>query len=136
MIIIIIGVMTFKSVLQDSGAVNNISLFFSRESIPLLPVLFILPFLAGMLTGLTIGFVGAAFPIIIGLGNAQHIGAISFAFAAGYTGVLLSPVHLCLVLTREYFKADLNGIYKKTIKASCLIMTAACIEYYIMSLYR
>ncbi|MHA2403928.1 MAG: DUF401 family protein [Candidatus Kariarchaeaceae archaeon] len=26
--------------------------------------------------------------------------AISFAFAAGYVGVLLSPVHLCFVLRR------------------------------------
>ena len=67
MVVIIIGVMTFKEVLNVSGAVTNLSSFFSNEGIPILIVLFILPFLSGLLTGLTIGFVGAIFPILIGM---------------------------------------------------------------------
>jgi integral membrane protein (TIGR00529 family) len=130
---IILGVMTFKSVLNASGAVANISAFFSREGIPVLPVLFFLPFVYGLLTGLTVGFVGSTFPILLGLGNGHDIGAISFAFASGYVGVLLSPVHLCLVLTREYFKAQMTGIYKKTFLVSILIMSAAAIEYLILN---
>lgn len=130
---IILGVMTFKAVLTSSGAVTNISTFFSSEGIPILPVLFILPFISGLLTGLTIGFVSSTFPIIMGLENAHNISAISFAFASGYVGVLLSPVHLCLILTREYFGAEMRGIYKKTVTASILIMTAALIEYFILT---
>jgi integral membrane protein (TIGR00529 family) len=128
---IILGVMTFKAVLDSSGAVTNISTFFSQEKIPVLPVLFILPFISGLLTGLTFGFVGSTFPIILGLENAQNIGAISFAFASGYVGVLLSPVHLCLVLTREYFKANMTGLYSKTIRASILILLVAVVQYFI-----
>ena len=129
---IILGVMTFKAVLSSSGAVTNISTFFSEEGIPILPVLFVIPFISGLLTGLTIGFIGSTFPIILGLENAQNIGAISFAFASGYVGVLLSPVHLCLVLTREYFKADMAGIYRRTIKAGILILSIAVIWYIIL----
>lgn len=131
-ILIILGVMTFKAVLEQSGAVTNISSFFSETGIPVLPVLFILPFISGLLTGLTIGFVGSTFPIILGLENAQHMYAITFAFASGYTGVLLSPVHLCLVLTRGYFNAGLPAIYKKTVKVCVLIMIAALAEYFIL----
>ncbi len=130
-VVIILGVMAFKTVMESSGAVTNISTFFSEEGIPVLPVLFILPFLSGLLTGLTIGFVSSTFPIILGFENAQNISAISFAFASGYAGVLLSPVHLCLVLTREYFKATMAGIYSRTIKVSILILLAALIEYFI-----
>ncbi len=130
-VVIILGVMAFKTVMESSGAVTNISAFFSEEGIPVLPVLFILPFLSGLLTGLTIGFVSSTFPIILGFENAQNISAISFAFASGYAGVLLSPVHLCLVLTREYFKATMTGIYSRTIKVSILILLAALIEYFI-----
>jgi len=36
-----------------------------------------------------------------------YVMLIASAVAAGFLGVLLSPVHICLVLTREYFKADL-----------------------------
>ena len=132
-IAIILGVMAFKAVLSSSGAVTNISTFFSRENIPILPVLFIIPFIAGLLTGLTFGFVGSTFPIILGLENAQNISAVSFAFASGYAGVLLSPVHLCLVLTREYFKANMTGIYYKIIKAVMLILSVAVAEYLIFS---
>jgi integral membrane protein (TIGR00529 family) len=131
--VIIIGVMTFKKVLFFSGAVTNISGFFSAEGIPVLPVLFALPFLSGLLTGLTVGFVGATFPILIGIEGAQNITAISFAFAAGYVGVLLSPVHLCLILTREYFKANMAGIYDKVIRVSVLIMLVAVMEYFILT---
>ena len=134
-ILIILGVMTFKAVLNSSGAVTNISAFFTDEGIPVLPVLFFLPFIYGLLTGLTVGFVGSTFPILLGLENVNHIGAISFAFASGYVGVLLSPVHLCLVLTREYFKAAMSGIYKKIIRVSVLIMIVAVAEYFIIGLY-
>lgn len=134
-VLIILGAMTFKAVLNDSGAVANISRFFTEENIPVLPALFFLPFIYGLLTGLTVGFVGSTFPIILGLENANHIGAISFAFASGYVGVLLSPVHLCLVLTREYFGASMSEIYRKTIKVSLLIMAVALIEYFISSRY-
>ena len=133
MVVIIIGVMTFKEVLNVSGAVTNLSSFFSNEGIPILIVLFILPFLSGLLTGLTIGFVGAIFPILIGIEGAQNLPAISFAFAAGYVGVLLSPVHLCLVLTREHFKAEMSGIYRNLIKVGVLIMFAAIIQYIIIN---
>lgn len=131
-VVIILGVMTFKAVLMSSGAVTHISTFLAAEGIPVLPVLFILPFLSGVLTGLTVGFVGSTFPIIWGLEHAQSIGAISFAFASGYAGVLLSPVHLCLILTREYFGASMPGIYRKTAKVCILIMLAALGEYFIL----
>ncbi|MBI5049326.1 MAG: DUF401 family protein [Nitrospirae bacterium] len=131
---IILGVMTFKAVLNSSGAVSNISTFFSNEGIPVLPVLFIIPFISGLLTGLTVGFIGSTFPIILGLEDTQNIAAISFAFASGYAGVLLSPVHLCLVLTREYFKANMAGVYSLIIRGVVLIMLVALVGYFVRAL--
>ena len=128
---VILGVMTFKAVMETSGAVANISGFFSKENIPILPILFVIPFISGLLTGLTIGFVSSTFPLILTIEGSQSIGAISFAFASGYVGVLLSPVHVCLVLTREYFKADMAEIYKKTLMASILIVVTAVILYFV-----
>jgi integral membrane protein (TIGR00529 family) len=131
-IILIVGVMFFKEAMENSGAVSNLSLFFMREGIPVSPVLFLLPFLTGMLTGLTVGFVGSTFPLIISLAGNASVGAISFAFACGFLGVLLSPTHICLILTREYFKADLWGIYKMMIPGSIIIFLGAVVEYVIL----
>lgn len=131
-VILIIGTMFFKFTMESSGAVGHLNQFFSDRGIPLLPVLFLLPFISGLLTGLTIGFVGSTFPLLMSIGGGLSLGHLSFAFASGYTGVLLSPVHLCLVLTREYFRADLVDIYRRVIPASLIILTAALIESFVL----
>ncbi len=130
--VLIFGTMLFKFTMDASGAVVNLSNYFTEKGIPLVPVIFALPFLTGLLTGLTVGFVGGTFPLVIHLAGGVHLDQITFAFASGFLGVLLSPVHLCLVLTREYFKADLWGIYKRVIPASIIIMAAALGRYLIL----
>jgi hypothetical protein len=124
--------MLFKETMENSGAVKNLSQFFIKEGIPVFPILFLLPFLTGLLTGLTVGFVGSTFPLIISIAGNTSIGAISFAFASGFLGVLLSPVHICLILTREYFRADLWGIYKMMIPATIIVFCGAIVEYMIL----
>jgi integral membrane protein (TIGR00529 family) len=131
-IILILGVMFFKEAMENSGAVKNLSQFFIREGIPVSPILFLLPFITGMLTGLTVGFVGSTFPLIISIAGGASLGAVSFAFASGFLGVLLSPIHICLILTREYFKADLWGIYKMMIPGCIVIFCGAVAEYLIL----
>lgn len=130
-IILILGVMLFKEAMESSGAVTNLSQVFVKEGIPVLPILFLLPFITGMLTGLTVGFVGSTFPLIISIAGSTAV-PISFAFASGFLGVLLSPVHICLILTKEYFKADLWGMYKMIIPASLIVFGAAIAEYLIL----
>jgi len=130
-IVLIIGIMLFKETMEASGAVKNVSTFFLEQGIPVLPILCLLPFITGLLTGHTVGFVGSTFPLLISIGGQASLANISLAFASGFVGVLLSPVHLCLVLTRQYFKADLWGVYRKIIPASSFIFLAALIEYLI-----
>jgi len=131
-IVMIFGVMLFKETMETSGAVNNLSRFFIQQKIPFLPIICILPFMTGLMTGITVGFVSSTFPLLISMSGEASLALISLAFAAGFIGVLLSPVHLCLVLTKEYFKADLWGIYKKILPASAVIFIAAVIEYTIL----
>jgi integral membrane protein (TIGR00529 family) len=131
-IILILGVMFFKEAMETSGAVKNLSLFFMKEGIPAAPVLFMLPFITGLLTGITIGFVGSTFPLIVSIAGTPSASAVSFAFAAGFLGVLLSPLHICLILTREYFKADLWGIYKLMIPGCIIILCGAIVQYMIL----
>jgi integral membrane protein (TIGR00529 family) len=131
-LLLIFGIMLFKETLETSGAVRNLSSFFIQQKIPLLPIMCILPFTIGMLTGLTVGFVGSTFPLLINISGGAPLANITLAFAAGFIGVLLSPVHLCLVLTKEYFKADMWGMYKRMLPASAVIFAAALIEYTVL----
>lgn len=131
-ILLIFGIMLFKETLEMSGAVRNLSSFFIQQKIPLLPIICILPFTTGMLTGLTVGFVGSTFPLLINISGEAPLANMTLAFAAGFIGVLLSPVHLCLILTKEYFKADMWGIYKRMLPASAVIFVAALMEYTVL----
>lgn len=130
-ILLIGGVMIFKEIMEGSGAVRNLSAFLTGIGMPLMPILFFLPFTGGLLTGLTIGFVGSTFPLVLSLQGGNTLPAISFAFASGFIGVLLSPVHICFIVTREYFQAEIWGVYKRTIPAAVLIFIVAVGEYLI-----
>jgi uncharacterized protein len=131
-IILILGVMLFKEAMESSGAVKNLSLFFIEQGIPVSPIFFLLPFITGLLTGITVGFVGSTFPLIISIAGDISPGTISFAFASGFLGVLLSPVHICLILTRDYFKADLWKMYKMMIPGCVVIFIGAVAQYLIL----
>ena len=128
-LLLVAGVMLFKELMEGTGAVKNLGEFFVSRGIPLMPLLFLLPFISGFLTGITVGSVGSTFPVILHMLHGAPAAAISFAFASAFLGVLLSPVHVCLVLTREYFNADIWGIYRRMFPACGTIIIVAVIEY-------
>lgn len=112
-VLMVSGIMVFKGMLGASGAIEALPLFFEQSGLPTEIVLFALPFIVGLLTGLTVGFVGATFPIITAMmGGHPDPATVTFAFASGFAGVMLSPTHLCLLLTVKYFKADIAGTYR------------------------
>jgi len=42
-------------------------------------------------------------------------------------GVMISPMHLCLVVTKDYFKADMGKIYKMLILPLVVITSISLI---------
>jgi hypothetical protein len=130
MVYMIAAILIFKGVLEDSGAVAMISQEMVQWSIPLMPITMLLPFMVGMISGITVAFVGATFPILISL--VQSMGEAPFllpylilAICSGFAGVLLSPLHLCLQMSSEYFRTGLGPVYRlMTVPMAALIVTA------------
>ena len=112
---LIAGIMIFKRMLEATGIIMTIPEFFTGLGIPLLVVLFIIPFLVGILTGISSATVGICFPVLLPfmvVQNEVNLNYAMLAFVGAYIGMMISPVHLCLVVTKDYFKADLAKIYK------------------------
>ncbi len=129
-IVMVVGVMTFKGMLDASGAIVALPRLFERSGMPAAAILFALPFLAGLLTGLTVGFVGATFPVITAMAAGHPDPAtVTFAFASGFAGVMLSPTHLCLLLTVRFFRADLGGTYRLLYLPVALVFLAGVARY-------
>jgi len=109
------GVFVFKGVLVSSGAFKVVPDFIYSTGISPVLVLFLIPLFIAFLTGSTPATVGVTFPTLLGMFSVNgtlDIGLVSWAFTGAYVGVMISPFHLCLSLSREYFKADWIGIYK------------------------
>ncbi|MCX8034033.1 MAG: DUF401 family protein [Thermodesulfovibrio sp.] len=133
-IVLVFGVIIFKEMLQFSGAVEGVAKAVTLLGIPHIFIFILVPFLIGLITGISVGFVGSTFPLLLHLKYTIPY-EISLAFVSGYAGVLISPLHLCLVLTNEYFKADMLGIYKKIIPATTIMFLSALIEFAILRYY-
>lgn len=115
------GTMAFKDVLELSGAVNQVSHSITASGVPLLVVVTALPLAVGMLTGLVQACIGVSFPLVMAVVQ-PNIGYVMLAYVAGVVGVMISPVHLCLILTIEYFKADFMRSYKPLFPPSMLVI--------------
>lgn len=110
------GVMIFQTLLDASGLLPLAGRQLSDSLVPLEVVIAFLPFLAGLVTGIAIGFAGPAFPLVVGLmafdPSLSQASVLVLSFSMGYAGMMLSPVHLCYILTRRYFISGLFQSYK------------------------
>ena len=132
MLILVIGIQTFSAVLKsplETPGTTLVTLMrddFINAGIPILAVIMLLPFITGMVTGAAFGFVGASFPIVYALiGQHPTLGVsastTALAYAFGYMGMMISPIHACFVVTCEYFKAPVLSIYRY-IAVPCLFI--------------
>jgi hypothetical protein len=141
LIFTILGVMAFRQLLTDSGAVQGITQSLADRQMPMIAISIFLPFFVGMITGVTVAFLATTFPILMALISAQGLDSHTVAFTvlaycSGFMGTFLSPVHLCLILTKEYFKADWAGIYKLILAPGILtIMSALGLYFLYLRLY-
>jgi integral membrane protein (TIGR00529 family) len=122
------GVMIFQSLLKTSGLLPLAGKELAAGQVPLLAIISILPFIAGLVTGIAIGFAGTAFPLVVGLMGISGSGltpmaTLVLAFTMGYAGMMLSPVHLCLLLTREYFSSPYFKVLRYILPCTLTVVT-------------
>ena len=122
-ITLVVGVMAFKWMLEVTEIVKVIPAFLASINFLPVAIIFLVPFFIGLITGVTQAFVGVAFPVILPfmLTPELNMTYVMLGYAGGFIGVLLSPVHLCLILSNEYFKADLIKTYRQLLIPICAV---------------
>jgi len=114
-LLLLYAIMLFKATIEGAGAAYTLFSDMQYIGMPTPALLALLPFLMGFATGISMGFVGISLPLLvpfITLGAQVNNYALMLAYISGYVGVLLSPLHLCLILSTEYFKASFAKVYK------------------------
>jgi hypothetical protein len=135
MFYMVIAILVFKGMLEDSRAVAAISAEFEALSVPLILIVIVLPFIVGGITGITIAFVGSTFPILIPLVYSLGEGAfmpayVALALVTGFLGVLLSPLHLCLLLSNQYFGASFGRVYRHLLLPCLFLFVAGLLHFF------
>jgi len=72
----------------------------------------LIPFVSGLAIGINVGTIGASFPVVMTMiGSKPSLSLLLpttvLAYVAEFIGQLLSPVHVCLVVSNQYFKTSL-----------------------------
>ena len=115
-VLLIFGALFFKLNLETSGAIGSVVEFLRSAHVPPYLLLFLLPMLVALTTGVTMGTVAITYPFLIGFigtGSQARMGLEVLAFSGLLCGLWLTPVHLCLSLSASYFQTSLLKIILK-----------------------
>lgn len=126
----VVVILFFQNVLINTGMVSGLIEYF--QQIGLAPVIgiSIISFIMGALTGMMQGFVAIVFPFVAGVA----LGDVAFAaliYVVGISGQMITPTHLCMTLTMDYFKADWGEFYRRLIPMQMTIMIAGILVYWV-----
>jgi integral membrane protein (TIGR00529 family) len=135
-VILVLGVMIFMQFLTASGLVDIWLNQISYYGIPKEILFIILPFIAGALSGITVSFVSLSFPILINMGLDQNIWFFVAAYIAGFSGVMITPVHLCSAMSSDYFGIKNWKMLKKVIVGETVMIIAVVVCLIIVRIYR
>ncbi len=134
MLLIIIMVRVYGSFIevdiQGVSVVQTMAQEMRQFGIPTLPLIMALPFFAGLTMGVSVGFSGAAIPVVVALLGVSPsfgtlIGTVLFAYVCGFMGTMLSPLHVCMIVTCEYYKTDLSASFRAIVSPAVSMILAA-----------
>lgn len=123
----LIGVLVFKHMLDRAGLVPTASTELMTSGIPVSVAVAVLPFLAGLVTGLALGFAGVSFPLVVGLMAVEGLGlrplsTLVLAYGFGYMGMMLSPIHLCFLVSKDYFGTSHFPVYRRLLPCAATVL--------------
>ena len=131
---VVIGIFIFKGVMLQSDAMGGLGGLIEDSQIALFLACIILPILGGLFTGIQVGLVGITFPILIPM--VQHAGLwderivwLGLASMCGYIGQMISPVHVCLIVTCHFFNTGMGTVMRQMGKP-CLILLATAVAWF------
>ena len=108
---VLLEALVFKNLLLATNAPGELLGALMDRGLPIEAIVYLLPFIVGLSAGGENFFAAAAMPLLasaIASSGAIDWRLMLIAYTGGYMGVMASPVHLCLVLTVEYYRAKLG----------------------------
>jgi integral membrane protein (TIGR00529 family) len=120
----------FRYMVVASGSVNTLLGNILGMGVPLLLLFILVPLLVGAISAQPTLGIGIVFPILMPLVAPINVYWMTIMFAGIVAGYTASPLHLCLILTNQYYRSDLNKVYRYLMPA-LLLLVAFMIVYHV-----
>jgi integral membrane protein (TIGR00529 family) len=121
----IFGIMILREMMKISQMHLLITETIHNLAFPALLIVILIPLLLGTLTGYNLGAIALSYPLVdpfFSFTGVHIIGLTSLIFMSSLIGYLISPIHLCNVLSSEYLKTDTTRMYKMFIPAAITLL--------------
>lgn len=113
-------ILYFIQILTDTRVLMEIVEAFKTSPLPVPVVIAIVSFVIGLLTGMSQGHVAIVMPVVAAMmPGSLNLAGIAMVF--GMAGQMLTPTHMCLIVTMDYFKANIFSTLKPILLVEILI---------------
>lgn len=124
-------ILFFIQLLTVNGVLDQIIHGFDGAPLPTPVILAIVSFILGILTGLSQGHVAIIMPIVAGLAPQGSLDLVGVALVFGVGGQMITPTHVCLMVTLDYFKCDFFRLLRPCIAAEALLLAVfSAVSYF------
>lgn len=115
-------ILYFIQILSVTEVLGEIVAAFQASPLPVPVIIACVSLIIGILTGMSQGHVAIVMPIVAAMGTGDlNLAGVAMAF--GVAGQMLTPTHVCLIVTIDYFKADLLGTLKPILIGEIILLT-------------
>jgi len=125
LVLAIVGIMIFREMVEVSKTNEIITNAIVSLSFPPILIVILIPFILGLLTGYNLGAIALSYFLVqpfFEFVNINIVGLTSIIFISSLIGYLISPIHLCNVVSSDYLKTDTTRMYKMYIPAVSVVM--------------
>ena len=102
----VVCILYFIQLLTVIGTLDEIVNVFNNSGLPQAVIIACLSFIFGVMTGMGQGYIAIVMPIVA-LMAPGNIVLVGIAMVYGMAGQMVTPTHLCILVTVEYFKSRL-----------------------------
>lgn len=102
----VVCILYFIQLLTVIGTLDEIVNVFNHSALPQAVIIACLSFIFGVMTGMGQGYIAIVMPIVA-LMAPGNIVLVGIAMVYGMAGQMVTPTHLCILVTVEYFKSRL-----------------------------
>lgn len=118
----VLCILYFIQILTVTHVLLEIVAAFQSSPLPVPVIIACVSFIIGVLTGMSQGHVAIVMPIVAAM-QTGSLNLAGVAMAFGIAGQMLTPTHMCLVITVDYFKANFFKTLKPVLLCEIIILT-------------